>query len=202
MGRKILWIAVPLVVVAGVGLGLVLTGKPPNPEEQDGEEAASYVASNSFKKLPSEDKEAYLKETWENREGKDWRETWENLDEEQKERLKENVGEFFRERMRQRVDEYFELPEEEREAVLDEIIDKMQGHRKQWEARRGSDQKPGRDGGPGDGGRGPGRGGRDFTPDRMKSMLENTSPEDRAKFIEFHNDLRERMKERGMEPRR
>ena len=201
MGKKILWAVISLLCVAGVGLAVFLTKKPPSPGQEDGEKVASYVASEQFGSLPTEEKEAYLKKTWENREGKNWQETYENLDEEKKDQLRENLGEMFRERMRQRVEEYFELPQEEREAFLDEMIDRMQQHRRQWEDRRGPGR--GRDGDrerrDGETGRnGPGPGGRGFTPDRMKSMLENTSPEDRAKFVEFHKDLRERLRERGL----
>ena len=108
---------------------------------------------------------------------------------------------------RQRSMERFEelaSSEEERDAALDEQIDREEAMRERWEQRRqeraDSDQSQG-DQTRGDRGRGGwSRGPRDANSrnERRREMLDHTSPEFRAKMTEYRRLVKERRAERGL----
>lgn len=111
-------------------------------------------------------------------------------------------------RMRQSVVDYFNLPEKERVALLDKHIDEMEKMRKDFEKRMKERQAqgggPGGPGGRGPGGpggppRGPGGPGGDRNAMRKK-MLDNTSPQERAMFSEYFEQMQQRRQERGLPP--
>ncbi|MBX9787766.1 MAG: hypothetical protein K2Y37_02530 [Pirellulales bacterium] len=147
------------------------------------------------------------------------------LSPEQRQQVFERSG--FRERIRRDLDAYFELPVEKRKAFLDERIDEMERMRKVFEKMReqneknggaagsgggpGGRQGGGPSGGPGAGppgpppsDAGPRPGGPGFgSPgstrhERMRGMLDSTTPEERAKGAEFFRDLMKRREERGL----
>jgi hypothetical protein len=60
----------------------------------------------------------------------------EALPEEERSAIRDSMMTFFMSRMEKRVDEFFELPPDQRQAALDEHIDRMEERRKSWEARR------------------------------------------------------------------
>jgi hypothetical protein len=115
-------------------------------------------------------------------------------------------------RMRQSVVDYFNLPEKDRVALLDKHIDEMEKMRKDF-AKRMKDRQAkggggpggfgGRGGGPPGGGpggpRGPGGPGGDRN-EMRKKMLDNTSPQERAMFSEYFQQMSDRRKERGLPP--
>ncbi len=141
------------------------------------------------------------------------------LSEEQRRALFHKGHEAMREAMQRRIDEYFTLPPEKRTAALDRAIDEMERFRREREAQ-GPPPGRGHPGGgppeggpPGDGppgGRPPGAGGRrgprpagsqdmaERRQQRMKRMLDSTTPEGRAKMHAYHEAIRERRKERGL----
>ncbi|HEY6564762.1 MAG TPA: hypothetical protein VIY86_09720, partial [Pirellulaceae bacterium] len=98
--------------------------------------------------------------------------------------------------MTERVDRYFELPASERQAYLDQQIREMEAMRQRF-ARNGD-----RQGGPPGGrfGRGPrdGREGRNGEVSRRRQMLDNTTPEQRAKFSQYFEAMSQRRKELGL----
>jgi hypothetical protein len=124
-----------------------------------------------------------------------------DLAEPERRRLRENLAPVVRQMHKRRMNRYFELPPEERTAYLDELIDEMRRHAGAGPGGSGPDRagrRPARrsaeDGPPPPG---PPRG---LTPERIKRHIESTSPEDRARFMQFHKAVRRRMEERGIEP--
>jgi len=145
--------------------------------------------------------------------GKNMRE----LSPEQRQQVFERSG--FRERIRRDLDTYFELPTEKRQAFLDERIDEMERMRKVFQKMREENENSGgaASGGPGGGGGpfgggpggGPSPGGsgsgargsdapRPTRHERMRGMLDSTTPEERARGAEFFSDLMKRRQERGL----
>ena len=93
----------------------------------------------------------------------------------------------------QRMDEFFALPAGERQARLDQMIDRM------IERERERQQNPNADT------RGPGRGGRGGAnltdaqrEQRAKQRLDRSTPKMRAQRDEFRRQLTERMQQRGI----
>jgi hypothetical protein len=121
------------------------------------------------------------------------------VDEGQREKLRDNIRPVMRQVMMARVTQYFEIPETEKVAYLDQMIDEGGGM-----MGRGGPGGPG--GGPPPGGadrdanRPPDGERRGPSPERMKARLESTDPADRARMQEFHKDMRERMEQRGIKP--
>ena len=189
MKTKRAWIiGIGVVVVAGVAMlgQAVWQDDPPAPDGENHEQIVEYVASEKFTKLDNSKKLDYIsKAGWEV-----FRNNASELSEEQRNQLRRNVGQAMRERMTAAVDKYFELPADEREAYLDEAIDRMgnRGRGGMGRPRGQGDRQAGRP-------RGSRRG---FTPDRLKRMIERTSPERRAKFVEFMQAMRQRRSDRGM----
>jgi hypothetical protein len=124
---------------------------------------------------------------------KEFREEVEKLTPEQRESLmRENP---FAKRMQQTVVGYFDLPEDKRVAALDKEIDRFEKFRKEMEKRRGSgDRPPGPPGGFGN--RGNMSEGQQN--EMRKRMLDNTSPQQRAMFSEYMQQMQDRRKQRGM----
>ncbi len=102
---------------------------------------------------------------------------------------------LFRQRVTKRINDYFELPENKRKAYLDKMIDEMLARREEFRKRRQKSQRDGRDTDRRRSGR------RQINPDRMRLRTERTTPEMRAKFNKFREDMRKRMKERGIDRR-
>lgn len=136
-----------------------------------------------------------------------YREMYNALPEEKQRILRDEDRERMEQRMEQRIDEFLALPAEERTERLDELIDRMEDMRQRWDQRRQQQASSG--GGGGDGGqqagrgRGQGRTGWDrVNPEarneRRLAMLNNTTPERRAKWTEFRRQMNDRRKERGL----
>ena len=133
-------------------------------------------------KIPDEDRRKAFGE---------FRQEAEKLTPEQRESLmRENP---FAKRMQQTVVDYFDLPEEQRVAALDKEIDRFEKFRKDREKRRGD--RPG--GGP-PGGFGRGNMSDGQQNDMRKRMLDNTSPQQRAMFGEYMQQMQDRRRQRGL----
>ncbi len=172
----------------------------PDPNEQSPQEIVEYMASREFGRLPAEARSQYMQQARDvrRRQGDPGRAHRAELSDSQRRQLRENMRSTMRAHMEQRLDEYFGLPPEERTAYLDRMIDRMQQHRERPDRPRPDADRSGRSEG-GDGDRRQGRR-RGPTPERLKRRLEHSTPEMRAKFVEFRKALRKRMEERGIEP--
>jgi hypothetical protein len=208
---KVYWMAGGLALLCAVAAAVAAillrapSRPPPDPADASPAETARFLASDSFRALPMREKRAYMERLREERRRRSAEDgeagrldrVWEELSEEDRENLRRNVRRVFMEMMQDAVDEYFELPEAERTAYLDERIDEF---RARGGARRDPGGRPAGEPADRGGGGSSGRGRRGPTPERVSRMMRMTDPETRAKMIEFHRAMRERMEERGMSP--
>lgn len=120
----------------------------------------------------------------------------------------------FRSAMRQRIDAYFTLPPEKRQAELDRQIKQEEMMRKAFEtagkvAGFFGGGPPG--GGPGGGAGGPPGGGppgggppqgatQDNSNKWRKGIIDSTTPEQRARYVEYRRAMDQRRKELGVPP--
>lgn len=210
MNWKVIVLVGAVLLSAGAGWYWWRSGPAPDP-------AVERVVAMQAQILPAEGKRPSVDQQVQamTEMGKNMRE----LSPEQRQQVFERSG--FRERIRRDLDTYFELPEEKRKAFLDEKIDEMENMRKAFQKMREQNEKnggaaggpggggpfgggPGGDGG-GPGGRpGGGPGGADPNAprpsrhERMRGMLDSTTPEERAKGAQFFSDLMKRREERGL----
>ncbi|MEM8865882.1 MAG: hypothetical protein AAGF31_10100 [Planctomycetota bacterium] len=131
-----------------------------------------------------------------------------NLSDNQRQQLFRPMMQAGFDRMRQRYNDLLAMPDDQRRAELDRMIDQMEDRRREWEARR-AEREANRGAGGGEGrGAGGGEGGRrGFSQmseaerdQRRKGMLDRTSPEMRATVTSMMNMVNDRREERGMEP--
>lgn len=126
----------------------------------------------------------------------------------------------FRSAMRARIDSYFAAPPEQRQALIDRQIDQEEMMRKAFEAgqavagmmgggqqgggQQGSGQaaagqQSGGQAASGPPGGGPPRGGTEEDRNRWrKSMIDRTTPEQRARYVEYRRAMDERREQRGL----
>lgn len=121
----------------------------------------------------------------------------------------------FRSAMRARIDAYFTAPADQRQALLDRQIDQEEMMRKAFEAGQavagmmgGGQQTAGQaPAGQQAGGQaassppagGPPRGGTEEDRNRWrKSMIDRTTPEQRARYVEYRRAMDERREQRGL----
>ncbi|MCK5113969.1 MAG: hypothetical protein KAR11_04330 [Phycisphaerae bacterium] len=195
--------AVGVILVAGAVAGTMwfFSDDEPAPkilsEEEIGDEeamqTARFMASEGFAKLPDDQQQRYLDVVITNHEKRAELFGLRNqLSEAEQKQLGKNMRPVFEKRLKRHVDEYNELPLDEREGYLDNLIDMMQemrdktpppsgGRDRQAHARRG-------------GSSGRGKAGRA----RMKKWVETTSPRDRAKMMNFAMGMMARLRARGI----
>ena len=116
-----------------------------------------------------------------------FRDSIKGLSDEQRREFFESSRPVFMQRVQRRMDEFFNLSLEEQEQTLDEIIDRQeegQGGRRGDRTSSGN-RRP--------------RTAVEHS-ERMKRMLDRTTPEMRARFGEFRRLLNERRKERRLPP--
>lgn len=116
----------------------------------------------------------------------------------------------FRNAMRARIDAYFQAPVAQRQAELDRQIDQEEMMRKAFEAGQavagmiGGGQSGGQGGQQqssqgGQQGGGPPRGGSEEDRNRWrKTMIDSTTPEQRARYVEYRRAMEERREQRGL----
>ena len=110
----------------------------------------------------------------------------------------------FRSAMRQRIDAYFTLPPEKRQAELDRQIKQEEMMRKAFETASSvagffGGGPPG--GGPPGGGQGSGASqapSQDRSNKWRKGIIDSTTPEQRARYVEYRRAMDQRRKELGM----
>ncbi|NCA10631.1 hypothetical protein EBR56_02290 [bacterium] len=125
-------------------------------------------------------------------------------------------GSVFRSAMRQRIDAYFSLPPEKRQAELDRQIKQEEMMRKAFETagRVAGFFGGGPPGGGGQGGGPPGTGGQGGGPPGgggpppnasqegvnkwRKQMIDSTTPEQRARYVEYRRAMDQRRNQLGM----
>ena len=133
-------------------------------------------------------------------------------------------GNVFRNTMRTRINAYFSLPADQRQAELDRQIKQEELFRQAWESSRpaggrqggppggvaanggGGGGQGGAGGGPGGGGPGggggPPRGGSEEDRNRWrKNIIDSTSPEQRARYVEYRRAMEARRDQLGQPQR-
>lgn len=124
------------------------------------------------------------------------RDKMEKLTEEQRRQVFQSFREEFHWRMRERIKEYHALSPKEKVAHLDEQIDRMERYRSRFRNRDFASRGP-------RGRRRPsGPEADERRQQRRREMLTHTTPQERAEFTAYFNDLNERREERGLEPMR
>lgn len=116
---------------------------------------------------------------------------------------------MFQSAMRARIDEYYQAPPAQRQVILDKQIDQEEAMSKAFEAARSvagafggggttsGSSAPGGGGPPG----GPRRSGNeDDRNRRIKSIIDRTTPEQRAQWVEHRRAIDERRAQRGLPP--
>jgi hypothetical protein len=193
--NRIYIIAVCVGVLGLVGLGFVISKKTPapDPKTSDTKQVANYLASDSFGKLPGDQKMKYMEQL---RQRSDFRGPPQGLSEAQQEKIRQNIGPIFHQRMQQEMETFSKLSKAEQTAFLDKRIDQMEAFRKTGGPGTAGKGFPGPPGGPP-----PGGGERPHGPpsrEMMRHMLSNTSPKERAMMTQFMDAMHKRMKERGI----
>jgi hypothetical protein len=205
MTRKMVYILAAaggaVVLSAGVAAAVLFWpwGEPSKPAGDQPEDIARFIAQKNFAKLPEEKQQEYFNKLSAN--GPPWGafQAGRNLTEAQREQFHQNLRSLGERRMEKHLDEFFALPPEKRNEFLDKQIDRMRQGFARGPRPQGSEDRPPREARPPDG---RGRGGRHhgFSPERIKRMMERTTPERRAKFAAFMKAMHKRMKERGIQP--
>ncbi len=118
------------------------------------------------------------------------------------------MGNSFANSMRQRMNEYFDAPPDQRRAVLDRQIKQGELMRQAFEAARPADNAGGGpNGGPGQtAGAGPGNrpwasSNEDERNNFRKRILDGTTPQQRARFVEYRRVSSERREQLGIPSR-
>jgi len=180
-------------VIAGV-MAMLGSGAPQtarNPELQTTESQLKYIASKEFGTLPDNEKGKYIKSL--NR-GELFKQS-RQLPNEAKKQLRKNIGSVFRTMLKERMDQYAQLStKEEKNAYLDQLIDKMGNWRKERNKTMSATDKKKQEE------RRAKRGKRTRSLDRIKNRIETSDPKERAQRTEFFIDMKNRMKERGITP--
>lgn len=145
----------------------------------------------------------------------------ESLPENLRPQVERSGGGMFRSAMRARIDGYFALPPEKRQAELDRQIKQEEMMRKAFETAGkvagffgggppGGGQGSGQGGSGGQGGQGSGQGGggprggppqgasQDSSNKWRKGIIDSTTPEQRARYVEYRRAMDQRRKELGM----
>jgi len=209
MNKKKASVALIAIVILG-GLAWAFLAVGPDPQVAKVVELQGKLFSENSAVPPDQRREAF----------EELRKEAEKLTPEQREQMmRDNPPPFVRQ-MQQNVVAYFDLPQDQRKGHLDKQIDEMEKRRKEWEKIRVERSKQQGDGvasgpgGPGSGGPGPGGPGfggpggppggfgRSTDPTKQTEMrtkmLDNTSPQQRAMFSEYMEQLQQRRRERGL----
>jgi hypothetical protein len=129
-----------------------------------------------------------------------------------RQQVERSGGSMFREAFRARMNEYFTAPPQQRLAVLDRQIDQEEMMQKAFEAGSGVMAAVGGGGGGNAAGAGSGAGGGGGDANRgsrgsrtqedrnkwRKSMIDRTTPEQRARYGEYRRAMEERREKRGL----
>lgn len=178
--RRIIVLCATVGILVGVGvLGLRRQHRaaPPAPQTSTPEETVEYLASEQFVKAAEDDKEEYVRQM----RVRDSRTPVLSLlfnpkvTEAQRKKVMENILPVMGPVIEQRLNEFQQLPPAEQTARLDAIIDQMHAFRKGHPETTASAE-------------------------RLNMILQYVDPHTRAKLRKHMPALRERMKQRGIEP--
>lgn len=133
----------------------------------------------------------------------------ESLPEDLRPQVERSGGGMFRSAMRARIDGYFALPPEKRQAELDRQIKQEEMMRKAFETagavagafggRGGSNGAAAGGAGGSQQGGGPPRGGTEESRNNWrKQMIDRTTPEQRARYVEYRRAMEKRREQLGM----
>jgi hypothetical protein len=103
----------------------------------------------------------------------------------------------FRKRRKQQLERYFTLSAEDKEKMLDQLIDRMEARRRQWQQNR-ANSAAGQNGQERTGRGGWSRLSAEERDQRRRQWLDSTTPEERSQRDQFWKDLRSRMNQRGL----
>lgn len=190
--KTIIWIGISVLLVSTIIMAVIMLWPEPMPPlDAPREQLVKFTASNRFAKLPDEQKQPYIDafQKWTREER---HEAVEKADLSDEQRGKA-FGNTFGKMMGQRIDGYFAITDpKEQKAYLDKMID--EGEARMAQSRKAEAQQPKTADGSTPERRGPGFG----DPSRMKGMLENFPPDQRAKMAAFFAAMQDRRKERGL----
>lgn len=153
------------------------------------EKVVELVKSGEFVKRSPEEKASMAGSLIENRELLSQIMPSKDVPEEVKEAVRSEFRKIFQQREQKHAEEYCSLPEAEREAYLDQVIEEMEER-----MQRFSQQPPGGGERRNDGTQQRGRGQPNLP--MIKERLENNTPVERAKRAEFRRALRARIEKR------
>ncbi|HRR96099.1 MAG TPA: hypothetical protein P5150_05135 [Candidatus Ratteibacteria bacterium] len=211
-----------VITVAGISfiliLGLVswyVFAKAPDFEKLSDEKVIEYIVSKNVDKL-NEKNLAKLGERVEKIDFNKRRELLGNLTSEERGKYRENSRKVQEAYFNKRLDEFFSLPVEKQNEFLDKEIDKMLENMQRARERRGNfpafrentqipnppniEQGQQQDQQVTSARRGRGRPSPDAMLQRRRQRLSETTPEERAKRMEYFRRLRARMAQRGIRP--
>lgn len=203
--RLLIWILGMVVLLAGLAAGWVLWPRQaPDPKAGNAEEVAKYISSKEFGEMPADQRRQYMDQVRQvERDSGQRLIDRDKLSDAQREQMRENMSGAFMAQMDQRIEAYFKLPEPEKVAYLDKILDEGQQRRAQVEARAST--RPAGGGGQGSPAGGGDRGGaragggrRGPSAEGLRNRLEHSDPLKRAQHAEFRRALAERAKQRGI----
>jgi hypothetical protein len=165
-------LGVGLMVLIGVLVWWVWPSHPPSPSG-DPRSVMTFVASDRFNKLTTDQKQVYVDRIWE------LRDSHLGLTEEQTRAMRENAGVA---RFEKRLDDYFARPPGK--ARQDYLNQMMREQMARWATSRPTTRPGGATARAG--------AGRGWAPNesRMKSRLEASNPSRRAQMAEFFADMR------------
>jgi len=173
----------------------------PNQTVMTPEEKLKFMASDKFKALSDQQKAQFVQQSMRKGNPGEMFRAGRDLPEAEREKLHENMRGTMETMMKKRVDDYFALPEDQRDAYLDSIVNEMAARRNRMAASGqrppgpgGAQAQPGQrgPGGPG----GPGGWGGDNGLQRLKDRLATTDPTTRAKQTEFRKAFFNKMKQK------
>ncbi|MFW6157732.1 MAG: hypothetical protein ACOC8E_00070 [Planctomycetota bacterium] len=208
-------LAAAAALVLALRPGEPTTTDPPAPttDELSAGQALEYMTSDEFQALHDEKRDAYVSKLAETIEPGELRRALGGLrdrrtadggpSEDERRAFRRAVRPLMRKMHEKRMETYFELPEDERTACLDEQIDEMLEHRKRWEERRkqreaeqGSGDNPSSSSSEPER---PRRRGPGPSLQWIKQRIEHSTPEERATRQAYHEAIRKRMEERGIQ---
>ena len=198
MKNRTTWIGIATLILAIAG-GVWAFNQQENPDVVAAREVNKKMAAAFTDENVSSDERMKLME--------ESRKANEKLSEEDRNRVRREAWKSRGQQMEATIDEYLALDnEKDRNAFLDEQIEKWQGMREQWKEAKEKRESEARERGekPAEGGnRGgwsrPKPGDKEGMMNLQRKRLDNSTPEQRAKFSEYFMALKQRMEDRGME---
>lgn len=124
------------------------------------------------------------------------------LNGDQRKKSRQASYKFFQASMQDHMDTFFALDKTQRAAFLDKDIKRFETHRKQFEERRRERESKSSDAGGQNRRKDGPRGYNHNRDERLRRILDRTTPEMRAKFTAYMQALNERREELGLEPMR